>query len=44
MGKLKKLEFLERGMQRVKTKLQKLQQNPTLTPSMSIVVIRPNIS
>ena len=37
MGKLKReIEFLEIGMQRVKTKLQKLQQGPTLTPSMSM--------
>ena len=28
-------------MQRVKTKLQKLQQDPTLTPSMSMAGIRP---
>ena len=42
MGKLKReLEFLERGMQRVQTKLQKLQQDPTLTPSMSTVGLRP---
>ena len=42
MGKLKrKLEFLEIGMQRIKTKLQKLQQDPTLTPSISTVGIRP---
>ena len=42
MGKFKReLEFLERGMQRVKTKLQKLQQDHTLTPSMSMAGIRP---
>ena len=42
MGKLKReLEFLKRGMQRVKTELQKLQQDLTLTPSTSMVEIRP---
>ena len=42
MGKLRrKVEFLERGMQRVRTRLQKLQQDPTLTPSMSTVGLRP---
>ena len=42
MGKLKReLEFLERKMQRVKTKLQKLQHDPTLTPSISVVGLRP---
>ena len=41
MGKLKReLEFLERGMQRVKTKLQKL-QDTTLKASPSTVGIRP---
>ena len=38
MGNLKRgLELLEGGMQKVKTKLQKLQQDSTLTPSMSMV-------
>ena len=42
MSKLKReLEFLEMGMQRVKTKLQKLQKDSTLMPSMSMVGIRP---
>ena len=42
MGKLKReLEFLERGMQRVKTKLQKLLQDPMLTPSSSTVGLIP---
>ena len=41
IGKLKReLEFLEINMQRVKTKLQKLQE-PTLTASMSMIGIRP---
>ena len=37
----RKLEFLEIRMQRVKTKLQKLQQDPTLTTSMSMMGLRP---
>ena len=42
MDKIKtELEFLERGMQTVKTKLQKPQQDPTLTPSMSMVGLIP---
>ena len=37
-GKLKReLKFLEKGAQRVKTKLQKLQHDPTLTPPTSMV-------
>ena len=41
IGKLKReLEILEINMQRVKTKLQKL-QDPTLTASMSMIGIRP---
>ena len=40
-GKMRKLRrkviFLERGMQRVRTKFKKLQQDPTLTPSMGTV-------
>ena len=41
MGKLKtKVEFLERGMQSIKTKLQKLQQDPNPIPSMSMVELR----
>ena len=41
MGKLKReLEFLDRGMQRVKTKWQKV-QDPTLTPSMNMVGTKP---
>ena len=40
IGKLKReLKFLERDVQRVKTKLQKL-QDPTLTPSTSPVYIQ----
>ena len=39
MNKLRKeIEFLERGMQRVGTKFRGLQQDSTVTPSMSIVV------
>ena len=42
MGKLKReLEFLDREMQRVETELQKLQQDPTLTPFVSMVGIWP---
>ena len=42
MGKLKReIKFYKRGMQRVKTKLQKLQQDPTLAPSMGTVGLRP---
>ena len=42
MGKSKReVEFLEKGMQRFKTKLQKLQQDPALAPSMSTVGLRP---
>ena len=42
MGKLRReVEFLERKMQRVRTKLQKLQQDPTLRPSTSMVGLRP---
>ena len=38
MGKLKReLKFIERNVQRVRTKIQKLQHNPTLTPSTSTV-------
>ena len=32
------MEFLERGMQRVRTKLKRLEQDPTLTPSTSIYI------
>ena len=35
------VEFLEREMQRVWTKLKKIQQDPTLTTSMSTVGLRP---
>ena len=42
MGNLKtEVEFLERRMQRVRTKLQKPQQVPTQPPSMSIGGLRP---
>ena len=42
MGKLKReLKFLERNVQRVRTKLQKLQHDPTLTPSTSTVDLQP---
>ena len=42
MSKLRReVEFLERGMQRVRTKLKRLQQDATLTPSMSTVGLRP---
>ena len=37
----KEIEFLERGMQRVRTKLKRLQQDPTITSSMSIISLRP---
>ena len=42
MGKFRReVDFLERGMQRVRIKLQKLQQDPTQTPSMSMVGLKP---
>ena len=42
MDKLKReVEFSERGMQIVWTKLHKVQQDPTLTPSMSMVGLKP---
>ena len=42
MSKLKtEVEFLEKGMQRARTKLKKIQQDTTLTPFMSTVVLRP---
>ena len=42
MGKLRReVEFIEKGMHRVRTKLQKLQPDPPLTPSMSVVGLRP---
>ena len=42
MRKLKReVEILERGMQRARTKLKKLQQYPTLVLSMSTVGLRP---
>ena len=42
MNKLRKeIEFLKRGMQRVRTKLKRLQHDPTLTPSTSTVGLRP---
>ena len=41
IGKLQKeLKFLEIGMHRVKTKLQKLQQDSTLTLPMNMVGLR----
>ena len=39
----REVEFLEGGMQRVRTKFKKLQQHPPLTPSMSTVGLRPII-
>ena len=42
MQKLRQeIEFLERGMQRVKTRLSKIQQDLLLTPTMSLTGIRP---
>ena len=42
MSKLRReVDFLEKGMQRVRMKLKKLQQDPTLTPSRSTVGVRP---
>ena len=42
MSKLRReIEFLERGMQRLRTKLNRLQHDPKQTPSMSITGIRP---
>ena len=38
----KEIEFLERRMQGVKTKLDRLQQDPAQTPSISIIGIRQN--
>ena len=35
------IEFLEREMQRNRTKLDRLQQDPTQTPSMYITGLRP---
>ena len=41
MRKLRReIESLERGTQRVRTKLDRLQQDTTQSPSMSITVIR----
>ena len=41
MSKLRKeIEFLETGMQRIRTKLRRVQQDPTLTHSTSIVGLR----
>ena len=37
----KEIEFLERGIQRVRTKLKTLKQDPTLTPSMHMIGLRP---
>ena len=37
----REIEFLEREMQRVRTKWDRLWQDPTETPSRSITVIRP---
>ena len=36
----RKVVFLENGMQRGRTKIQKLQQDPTVTPFMSMVELR----
>ena len=42
MQKLRwKTELLERGMQRVKTRLSKIQQDPLLAPTTSLTGIRP---
>ena len=41
MSKLRReVEFVERGMQRVRTKLKKSQQDPTLKPSMTAISLR----
>ena len=42
MGKLQReLKFLQRNVQRVRTKLQKLQHDPSLTPSTSTADLQP---
>ena len=42
MGKIwREVGFSEKGMQRVRTELQKQQQDPTLMPFMSMVGLRP---
>ena len=42
MGRLqRKLKFLERNVQRVRTKLQKLQHDLTLTPSTNTADLQP---
>ena len=45
MSKLKReIEYLERGMQRIRMTLNKLQQDPTQTPVTSRVSSRPSKS
>ena len=43
MQKLRReIEFLERGMQRIRMGLNTIQQDPLLIPTTSMVGIRPN--